>query len=225
MTGWWEWSYVADFFPYLLAAVPITLGLAASALILGSTLGLALAMMELSGRRWLQVPARFYVEFFRGTPLLVQIFIIAFAIPFIFGYTPERFSHGIAALGLNSAAYLSQIFRAGIESVDHGQLEAARSLGMTSGMAMRSVVLPQAARVVVPPMTNEFIALLKDSSLLFAIAIPELMTRGRLLAGRTFRPAEAYFLVAAFYLAMTVPLSYLARRFEVQLARGVRRTA
>src|SRR5690606_27387614 len=148
-----------------------------------------------------------------------------FAIPFIFGYTPDRFSHGIAALGLNSAAYISQIFRAGIESVDHGQMEAARSLGMTHALAMRSVILPQAARIVVPPLTNEFISLLKDSSLLFAIAIPELTTRGRLMAGRTFRPAEAYFLVAVLYLVMTIPLSYLARRFELQLSRGVRRPA
>ncbi|MFO7245461.1 MAG: amino acid ABC transporter permease [Thermaerobacter sp.] len=225
MSGWWDWSYVAQFFPYFLAGVPITVLLAVAALVLGSVLGLALALMEMSGRRWLQAPARIYIEAFRGTPLMVQILFIAFAIPFALGYTPNRFVHGIAALALNSAAYISQIFRAGIESVDHGQVEAARSLGMTHAMTMRAVVLPQAARVVVPPLTNELITLLKDSSLVFAIGIPELTTRGRLMASRTFRPVEAYALLGVMYLVLTIPLSYLARRLERRLSRGVRRPA
>src|SRR5690606_15431893 len=151
--------------------------LAAAALLVGSLIGLALALGEMSRLRPVKLLARVYTEVFRGTPLLVQIFIIYYAVPRVLGYTPNLWTHGIAALSLNAAAYISQIFRAGIASVEAGQMEAARSLGMSYAQAMRYVVLPQAFRVVVPPLTNEFVALLKDSSLLFAIGLPELMTR------------------------------------------------
>lgn len=223
--GFWDWDYVRRFLPFFLEGAALTLRLALLALALGSAVGLVLALMELSGSRWLRAPAHVYIELFRSTPLIVQIFIAGFAVPYMLGYTPDPLRHGVAALSLNAGAYTSQIFRASIAAVEAGQMEAARSLGMTYAQAMRYVILPQALRVAVPPMTNEFIALLKDTALLFALGIPELLTRARLMSGRYARPQEAFLTAAAIYLVMTLPLSQLARYLEQRLARGERRAA
>ena len=154
-----------------------------------------------------------YVELVRGTPLLVQIYFIYFVLPAL-NISLSPLVSGALALSLNAAAYISEIFRGGIESIDTGQMEAARALGLDYPAAMRWVILPQTLRRVLPPLTNEAVALLKDSSLVSVVGVTELMRRGREIATETGAPTTLYLGVAAFYLLMTLPLTWLVRRLE-----------
>ncbi|MES2461167.1 MAG: ABC transporter permease subunit, partial [Armatimonadota bacterium] len=167
---------LAQALPILLRGAKVTLGLTVLALLIGVPLGLMLALMRLSGLSVVRSIATVYVEVVRGTPLLMQIFVLYYILgtPEV-GFNLPPFGAGVAALSLNAAAYLSEVFRAGIQSIDTGQMEAARTLGMTHGQAMRFVILPQTLQRVLPPMTNEAVALLKDSSLVSVVALAELM--------------------------------------------------
>lgn len=205
--------------PRLLQGAGLTLELTFLSLVCGVAGGLLLALMRLSPTRALRPPAVVYVEIVRGTPLLVQIFVIYFVLPAVFpavfGRIPP-FAAGVLALSLNAAAYTSEIFRAGIESIDPGQMEAARSLGLDHQAAMRWVILPQTVRRVLPPLTNEAVALLKDSSLVSVVALAELMRAGKELATDGGSPTTIYLSVALIYLVMTLPLTWLVRRLETR---------
>ncbi|ACL22746.1 amino acid ABC transporter membrane protein (PAAT family) [Desulfitobacterium sp. LBE] len=215
-----HWELMLESVNPLLKGTLITLELTAGAVAMGIVIGLFMALMRLSNSRILRGFAIAYIDFFRGTPLLVQILMVYFAVPQLLNFQiPDnyQFIAGISAMGLNSGAYIAEIFRAGIQSIDKGQGEAARSLGMTQGQAMRHVILPQAFKRVIPPLGNEFIALLKDSSLVSFIALQDLMYSGKLIVSRTYQPFVIYLEVALFYLAMTLILSrfvnYTERRF------------
>lgn len=208
--------------PLLLRGAVLTLQITALSLVFGATGGLALALMRLSPLKLLRPPVVFYVEVVRGTPLLMQIYMIYFVLPSI-GIRLEPFLAGVLALSLNAAAYSSEIFRAGIESLDAGQMEAARSLGMDHRRTMRWVILPQTIRRVLPPLTNEAVALLKDSSLVSVVALAELMRVGKEIATDGGSPTTIYLSVAAIYLAMTLPLTWLVRRLEAHWGTGRRR--
>jgi polar amino acid transport system permease protein len=201
--------------PQLLAGAWVTIKFTVISAIFGTIIGLLVALARISSNRLLRSASTGYVEFFRGTPLLVQIFIIAFGIGHWIN-VPD-FLAGVAALSINSGAYTSEIFRAGIQSISKGQMEAGRSLGLSYSQTMWYVIIPQAFRFCVPPLGNEFIALLKDSSLVSIIAITDLMRAGREITGRTVRPFETYTLVAFLYLAMTLPLTLLVRYMERRL--------
>ena len=155
---------------------------------------------------------------------MVQIFLVYFLIPKLLHWDtlPDNYQYtaGIVAMGLNSGAYIAEIFRAGIQSIDRGQTEAARSLGMSHAQAMRHVILPQAFKRVIPPLGNEFIALLKDSSLLSIIAIEELFYTGKIIAGRTFQPIPMYVAVALYYLVMTQIISQWVAYMERRLGKN-----
>lgn len=209
-----RWDFIAEILPQLGRGALITLELTLIGIAIGIIVGLIASIFRISNIKPLQWLARVYIDFFRGTPLLVQIMIIHFALPVIFGYKPVRMISAIAALGINSGAYVAEIFRAGIQAVDKGQMEAARSLGMTWGQAMREVILPQAFKISIPPLGNEFIALLKDSSLVFAISVEELMTTGKLIIGARPRPTEVWFAVAVLYLVLTQSISLLVNWTE-----------
>jgi His/Glu/Gln/Arg/opine family amino acid ABC transporter permease subunit len=200
-----------------LTGVWLTARLALLSLALGLPIGLLLALARVQSSKILAAPAAVYVEVMRGTPLLVQILFIYFVLP-SFGINIPAFWSGIIALTLNSAAYIAEIFRAGILSIDVGQMEAARSLGMTYPQAMRRIILPQTFRRVVPPLTNEGIALLKDSSLVSVIGLTELARTGQELASRYAAPLTIWPMVAIFYLLLTFPLTrvteYLERRWR-----------
>jgi lysine-arginine-ornithine-binding protein len=196
-----------------LRGVWMTARLALLSLLLGVPIGLLLALGRVQSARFLKAPAAVYVEVMRGTPLLVQILFIYFVLP-IFGVHLPAFTSGIIALTLNSAAYISEIFRAGILSIDVGQMEAARSLGMSYSQAMRRIILPQTFRRVVPPLTNEAIALLKDSSLVSVIGLTELARTGQELASRYAAPLTIWPVVAVFYLILTFPLTRVAEYLE-----------
>lgn len=199
--------------PLLLKGLWMTARLAFLSLLLGLPIGLLLSLARVQSSRLLSAPAAIYVEIVRGTPLLVQILFIYFVLP-AFGLFLPAFASGVIALTLNSAAYISEIFRAGILSVDSGQTEAARALGMTQAQTMRRIILPQTFRRVVPPMTNEGIALLKDSSLVSVIGLTELARGGQELASRYAAPLTVWPLVALFYLLLTFPLTRLSERLE-----------
>jgi len=199
--------------PELLRGAKLTLALTALALLLGIPLGLAIALARISPAAPLKWIATVYVEALRGTPLLMQIYVIHFVLPTRhLNFAP--FTSGVIALTLNAGAYISEIFRAGIESIDTGQMEAARSLGMNYGSAMRWVILPQTVRRVLPPLTNEAVALLKDSSLVSFVALSELMRIGTELATSKGAPTTIYLGVALLYLCMTLPLTWVVRRLE-----------
>lgn len=182
-------------------------------------MGLFLGMGKLSKKKWIYYPCKYYVDFFRGTPLLVQILLIHLAvIPTIFGHSLGYFVSGATALALNCAAYNAEIIRAGIQSIEKGQMEAARSLGMPRKTAMRYIILPQAFRRMVPPLGNELISLLKDSSLVTVIAANDLLYAGKVVAGAYYRFWEPYITVAILYLLLTFVftkvIAYVERRFS-----------
>ncbi|MEL1133611.1 amino acid ABC transporter permease [Desulfitobacterium sp. THU1] len=215
-----RWELMIESINPLLKGAVITLELTAGAVAMGIVIGLFMSLMRLSGSRIVRGFAIAYIDFFRGTPLLVQILMVYFAVPQLFNFqipNNYQFIAGIVAMGLNSGAYIAEIFRAGIQSIDRGQGEAARSLGMSQTQAMRHVILPQAFKRVIPPLGNEFIALLKDSSLVSIIALQDLMYTGKLIVSRTYQPFVIYMEVALFYLVMTLILSrfvsYTERRF------------
>lgn len=209
------WNYKVLLFRGLWTTIALTaLGYAG-----GLLLGLLFGLMKLSKKKWLHVPAKLYIDFFRGTPLLVQILIIHLAlIPSLFGQSKGWFISGVLALVLNSSAYIAEILRAGINSINRGQMEAARSLGMPHGLAMKNIILPQAFRRMIPPLGNELIALLKDSSLVSVIAATDLLYAAKLAAGFYFRFWEPYLTIAFIYLILTFLASrlvtYLEKRFS-----------
>ena len=155
---------------------------------------------------------------FRGTPLLVQIFLFYFAVPVITGQRIDPYVAAVGSCGINSGAYVAEIVRAGIQSIDDGQMEAGRSLGMTWAQTMRYIIVPQAIKRVIPPLGNEFIALLKDSSLVSVIGFEELTRRGQLIIAKTYGSLEIWFSVAIIYLVMTLSISrlvaYLEKRYN-----------
>ncbi len=213
-----------EFLPYLLHGAIYTIVLSTVAIAIGIVMGLIIALMKIAPLKVLRWPATAYTDFFRGTPLLVQLMMLHYGLPQIFHYTPVAWLDAFIGLGLNSAGYVAEIFRAGIESIDRGQTEAARSLGMTYMQAMRCVILPQAVRRVLPPLGNEYIALLKDSSLVSIIGMSELMFRARLLNGSTYRPFEAFFTAAILYLVITLPLTQLVAVMERKMSISDKRS-
>ena len=214
-----DMNLVVNSFPLLLIGAGVTIQITVLSTAIGFVIGLIVGVARISNLRVLRMLAEVYVEFFRGTPLLVQIFLFYFALPVITGQRIDPFIAAISACGINSGAYVAEIFRAGIQSVDDGQMEAGRSLGMTWLQTMRYIIVPQAFKRVIPPLGNEFIAMLKDSSLVSVIGFEELTRRGQLIIAKTYGSFEIWMSVAVIYLAMTLTISrlvaYLERRYRV----------
>jgi glutamine transport system permease protein len=215
-----RFDIIAEYAPFFLKGVLLTIGLSLIAIIVGSILGLVIGLGKMSSKRLLRLPFEWYINFFRGTPLFVQILLVHFGLmPMLFPQ-PNPIISAAVSLSLNAAAYIAEIFRAGIQSIDRGQMEAARSLGMTHVQAMSYIILPQALKRMIPPFGNEFIVLIKDSSLAAIIAAPELMYWGRAAQGQYYRVWEPYLTVALIYLVLTLSLSkllhYLERRYSAK---------
>lgn len=213
-----NFDLVVNSFPLLLVGAGVTIKITALSVALGVVIGLFVGIARISRIKLLRVLAAIYVDFFRGTPLLVQIFLVYFALPVITGQRVDPFVAAIGSCGINSGAYVAEIFRAGIQSIDKGQMEAGRSLGMTWVQTMRYIIVPQAFKRVIPPLGNEFITLLKDSSLVSVIGFEELTRRGQLIIAKTYGSLEIWLSVAVIYLAMTLTISrfvaYLERRYK-----------
>lgn len=209
-----RFNIILEYAPFFFKGVLWTVGLSLVGIFFGTILGLAIGLGKMVQNRLVRLPFDWYVHFFRGTPLFVQILLIHFGIMPMFTAQPNPLVSGAISLSLNAAAYIAEIFRAGIQSIDRGQMEAARSLGMTHVQAMRYIILPQAIKRMIPPLGNEFIVLIKDSSLAAIIAAPELMYWGRAMQGQYYRVWEPYLTVALIYLVLTLSLSKLLHRLE-----------
>ncbi|TVX93135.1 amino acid ABC transporter permease [Paenibacillus agilis] len=191
----------------------VTLLLTICSILFGVILGFGLVFMRLSEVKPVRWLATAYIEIFRGTPLLVQLLIIYFALPI----QVDKFTAGVIAVGLNSAAYLAEIFRAGIQGVDKGQVEAARSLGMTQKQTMRYIVIPQALRSVLPAIGNEFIVIIKETSIVMVIGLADLMYNADLIRTKTYQPFPSLVGAAIVYFIMTFSMSKLIGRLERKL--------
>jgi His/Glu/Gln/Arg/opine family amino acid ABC transporter permease subunit len=213
------WQFLEAKGAYLLTTLlggwPQTAIVALGSLLFALIFGLAVALLRLSAWRPLRWPAIAYIEVFRGTPALVQLFVIYFGLPDI-GLSPTPLQAAIVGLGLNGAAYLAEIYRAGIESIHRGQLEAALALGLTPAKAMQHIVLPQAVRTMLPPITSFAIVLLKDTAIVFSVGVVEIMALARNLVTETLHSAAVYLIAGLLYLCMTIPMSRLAARLERQ---------
>lgn len=212
------WDIFYGSLPELLLAAGGTLRMTAFAFVVAAVLGLAIAILRLSGGIVGRL-AFLYIELIRGIPALVLLFLIYFGLVPL-GIVLGGFVAAVVALGLNGAAYLAEVYRAGIQAVDSGQQEAAQMLGMRRGQIMREITLPQAVPIVLPPMANYLVSLLKDTSLASLIAAPELMLRSRDLAGTYYLPMEYYLLAGAMYLIMAWPMMHGVRKMERYFARG-----
>ncbi|MCR5085675.1 MAG: amino acid ABC transporter permease [Succinivibrionaceae bacterium] len=202
-----DYDLVLHSLPLLGVGALVTLQISLVSVALGVVIGLLVGICEISRYWWLRYPAKVYVDFIRGTPLLVQIFIIYFALPIVIGARIDPYVAAVAACSINSGAYVAEIFRAGIQSIDRGQTEAGRSLGLTWYQNMRFIVVPQAFRRIIPQLGNEFIAMLKDSSLVSVIGFEELTRKGQLIIASTYASLEIWVTVAIIYLVMTLSIT------------------
>ncbi|MDQ6679425.1 MAG: amino acid ABC transporter permease, partial [Pseudomonadota bacterium] len=207
------WKDASAFMPILLEGLRLTVVVTLGSLLLSTLLGLVWALMRVSGFRALVWIAKSVVNVIRGIPILVLLFYIYFVMPEL-GVTLTAVQAGILGLGIAYSAYQAENFRAGIEAIDHGQIEAAQSLGMGWGMMMRRVVLPQAVRIVLPPYGNTMVMMLKDSSQASTITVADLTLKGQMLAASTFKNSTVFTLVALLYLVMSVPLILLVGWLE-----------
>lgn len=213
----WDFSIVSQNVSVLLRGCIVTLELTAVSLFLATVLGLLLSLGSLSRSlpvRWLAVG---FVEFFRAAPALVVLIWIYYALPVVTGINLNSFVSAVLALTLVQAAYEAEIFRAGIEAIERGQVESARSLGMSRGQTMRRIVLPQAVRIMIPPFVSATASLLKYSSLASVVAVYELLNQGNNIIQQSFRPLEVYTIIALLYLIMILPVTQASRILERRL--------
>lgn len=205
--------------------IPTTIWVSLLAIILGAAFGLLLALCRQTNNKFLQVIAKVYVDVVRGTPMLAQALIMAYGIPQLVQMVnpsfkwPSLLIPAIIVCGLNSAAYMSEVIRSGIQAVDKGQMEAARSLGMSHGMAMRLIIIPQAFRIILPAFCNEFVTLIKETSVLGYVGVVEILRQGQLWNASAFQPFPAYIGVALAYMILTIPLSKLINGYERKMAK------
>ena len=216
----------ATYYDMLLSALGQTILLTLLSLVFAMIIGLIFALMNVGKNRFFNLIGTIYVDAVRGVPLIVLAYFIYFGIPQGIkglGFTDFRLTAlqaGVIALSMNCGAYMAEIIRAGIESIDKGQMEAARSLGLPYGTSMRKVVLPQAIRTMIPSIINQFIITLKDTSILSIIAFPELTNVGKTMAGNTFKVLETWAIIAIMYMVVIVSLSKLAKYIERRIKRG-----
>ncbi|WP_342422314.1 amino acid ABC transporter permease [Paenibacillus sp. FSL E2-0178] len=205
-----------DYRNFFLSGLKYTLLLAVMGVFFGFVLGIAVSLLRMSKWRILRFIATAWVEFLRGTPMLVQLFLIHYGLP-EFGISLSPIQSGAITLTINSSAYLAEIFRAGIQGVDRGQTEAARSLGMKQGMTMRYIILPQALKNVLPAIGNEFITIIKESSIVSMIGVADLLFEARSITSITYEGLSPLIVIAAMYFVLTFTLSKLLGILERRL--------
>ena len=222
-----------EYWQLFLQGVVCTISLSALTVLLGFILALAIATCRMGRSRILRAVSTAYVELFRATPMVVQVFLI-FYVVFdgvkvlpglkLFGFIRfDRFFPAVVALALNSGAYLSEIIRSGIQSIDGGQTEAARSLGLSSWKTMRFIVLPQAIKNILPAIANEFVTIIKESAICYTIGVQDIMSAVNAVKGATYRMGEALIIATALYFCLTFPTSKVIAHFERKMSRGDKR--
>ncbi|MCA9880611.1 MAG: amino acid ABC transporter permease [Thermomicrobiales bacterium] len=211
-----DWASIPGMMPALLEGLKVTVILTLVIMAIALVVALPIALARMSSHRLLRIPSTIYVQVLRGTPVLLQLFYLYYVLPFA-GIELNAWTAGIIGMSAAYSAYLSEIYRAGIEAIDKGQTEAALSLGMSRFQVMKIVVLPQAFRIVIPPIGNMFVGLFKDTSLLSILTIRELMFQGQLLAATNFRHVTIFTVVAVLYLAVCWPSAAIIDRLEKKL--------
>lgn len=214
----WDWDYTLSILPVLAEASVVTVQATVAGFVIAATLGLLLAIARMSPSVWVVWPATGFVEFVRSTPLLIQIFFLYFVLP-EFGLVLDAMTAGILALGLHYGCYCSEVYRAGLENIPKGQWEASIALNLSPYVTFRDVIVPQAIPPVVPALGNYLVALFKETPLLSAIAVLELMQTAKILGSENFRYIEPITLVGLFFLAFSLVSAWLVRRVEVRLSR------
>jgi glutamine transport system permease protein len=214
-----QWNVVLETFPLLLSGVKLTVIITICGLLFGFMLGAAVGLMKLSRSLPVRKLAGTYVEAIRGTPLIVQVMFLYFGVPMAVGMRIRPMTAGIIAIAVNSGAYIAEIVRGAVQSIDPGQIEAGRSIGLTRTQTMRYIIWPQAFRRMIPPLGNQFIISLKDTSLLVVIGVAELTRVGQEIIAVNFRAFEVWLTVGVVYLMMTLTIARLLRIAEDRLAR------
>jgi polar amino acid transport system permease protein len=205
-----DFSWIAEYYPRFIYAALLTVKLTLFTAATSFIVGLVAGQMRMAKNALIRLPSATYIDFFRTTPLLVQIVFFFFSLPLFLGMRADAWTAGIVALSLNYGAFFAEIFRAGVGSLDRGQSEAALAIGMTTLQALRRVIYPQAIRRMVPPIGSMFVSLLKDSSLVSILGVPELMNTAQNVGAITFRNIEVLFFVAMIYFVLTYPMVLLA---------------
>jgi polar amino acid transport system permease protein len=220
MTYHWSFGFLQHYIPLLWRGTLVTLAFTVGTVLLGLIIGLIIGLARLTRSRLLNIPVVALIEVFRCTPLLVQIVWFYYALPIITGVQLSAIAASVIVLSLYTAAFYAEIFRGGIVSIERGQWDAARALGLRRWHMMRLVILPQAIRRMVPPFMNQSIIQLKNTSLVSTIAVPDLLYQGQLITADTYRPLEVYTTVAVIYFVLLFPATRLVQAYEQRLARG-----
>ncbi|MGC3874424.1 amino acid ABC transporter permease [Halomonas sp. GXIMD04776] len=214
VTFQFDWQAAIASIPYLLEGIPWTLLISFGGLAIGFVIGIVFGLARISPIPLLRWPAIAYIEIFRGTPVLVQVLFIFYGLPQLLGGPINALTAGIAAIALNAGAYISEIVRGGVQSIEKGQREAGLSLGLSRTQAFRYIIWPQALRRMIPALGNQGIVSIKDTSLFSVIGVGELVRQGQVYIATTFTALEVYFMVALMYLAITLSLSLALRQLE-----------
>ena len=214
VTFQFDWQAAIDSIPFLLKGIPWTLLISFGGLAIGFGIGIVFGLLRINPIRLLRWPAIAYIEIFRGTPVLVQVLFIFYGLPQILGSPINALTAGVAAIALNAGAYISEIVRGGVQSIEKGQREAGLSLGLSRSQAFRYIIWPQALRRMIPALGNQGIVSIKDTSLFSVIGVGELVRQGQIFIATTFTALEVYFVVAMMYLVITLSLSFALRLLE-----------
>ena len=215
-----DFSVVWPSVPYILKGIGVTLQIVAGATVIGIVLGILLSLCKIGNIAPLRWLANFYTSIFRGTPLVLQLMLIYYAFPQMTGIIIDPMPAAIIAFGLNSAAYISEIIRAGINAVDKGQMEAAKALGIPYSKMMKDIILPQAMKNILPSLMNEFITLNKESAIVTVVGALDIMRRAYVVGGDTYRYLEPLLVAGAIYYVMTLVLTFLGAMLEKRMRRS-----
>ncbi|OZU87737.1 cysteine ABC transporter permease [Virgibacillus indicus] len=216
--GLFDIELAIESLPFVLEGLPMTLLVSIAGMAIGLVLGLVLALARGSRKFMLRWPARIYISFMRGTPMLVFLFILYFGLPYV-GLEFTALTAAILGFGLNSAAYIAEIDRSSLNSIDNGQWESARALNLKYWTTLRKIILPQATRIAIPPLTNVFMDIVKATSLAAVITVPELFQKTQIVAGREFDAMTMYVLVAFIYWPICIVIGFMQDRLEERYSR------
>lgn len=209
---------VLEFFPNFMRGVATTIVFSITTILIGAVFGFGMALLRMSRNKALSSIANFYISFVRGTPLLIQLYIFAYGIPTLFpSLNIGIYTSGVIALGLNSTAYVAEIYRSGIQAVDPGQMEAARSMGFSRSFAMRKIVFPQAFKNIIPAIGNEFVTVVKESSVVSILGIYDITRVSDLVKASTLKVFESLIIAALLYFIITTILTYFVNKIEKRL--------
>lgn len=216
----WNFAFLWEYRPLIYRGLLITVAFTIGTNLIGLIIGLIVGLCRQFGNRFVSIPLMGYIELFRCTPLLVQLVWIYYALPVLIGVNIPAYTAAALALSLYAGSFYAEIFRGGISAIDKGQWDAARGIGMRWGQSLRRIILPQAFRLMIPPIINQSIMQLKNTSLVSTLAVGDLLYQGSIITSATYRPLEVYTMIAVVYFVVLFPATVLARQMEARMAKG-----